>query len=103
MIASLTSILVSRFLLRLQVVNEGSRRGSSALSGDTEVGSIMFQRVVGSIGTSILESDYGVSTATRTFPDSSSTEADTGTMVAKRASVVEATSPDTEEFEMFVR
>ncbi|KAH9939055.1 uncharacterized protein BXZ73DRAFT_76201 [Epithele typhae] len=48
----LTSILVSRFLLRLQSINRRSVQTTSLFS-DTPVNTIMFNRVVGSLGSSV--------------------------------------------------
>ena len=47
---SLTSILVSRFLLRLQAANRASAHASSS----ADVNSIVFERVVGSLAASIM-------------------------------------------------
>ena len=52
----LTSILISRFLLNLQAVDQKSTRMVSSTSSG--VGSIMFERVIGSLGGSTEFGDF---------------------------------------------
>ena len=54
---SLTSVLVSRFLLRLQAANGASVHASS----NADVTSIVFEHVVGAIGASIGPEDFATS------------------------------------------
>ena len=58
-IPRLTAILISRFLLHLQSANlRAIGGGSSSAFADTHESSIIFDRVVGSIGASIGTDDY---------------------------------------------
>ena len=59
----LTAILVSRFMLNLQAVDQRSRNYSSTphnMESQTVTGSLLFERIVGSLGSSEL-SDSGAS------------------------------------------